>query len=58
MYYYKEIDLNGNVISVISYSVRPYFTPEEAERFIEITAEEYEEIKRQMEDDTEPNGEG
>lgn len=55
MYYYKEIE-NGKVISVISYSVRPYFTPEEAERFIEITAEEYEEIKRQIEEDAEPEG--
>lgn len=57
MFYYKEIDQNGNVISIISYSVKPHFSPEEEERFIKITAEEYEELKRQMEDETEPEGE-
>ena len=55
MYYYKEV-VNGVVVSIISYSVKPHFSPQELERFIEITAEEYEEIKRQMEDDTEPEG--
>lgn len=51
MYYYKELDENRNVISVISYSVRPHFSPQELEYFIEITEEEYEEIKRQMEEE-------
>lgn len=52
MYYYKEIDENGNLVCIFAYGQKPEI---DDPLMIEITFEEYIEILRQIQNNTDDN---